>query len=111
MNVVFLQGRLSSDPVLRELSSGSRLLSLEVTTTTDDGTANVPVAWFDPPTIPDWGAGLDVVVRGVVKRRFYRGPAGTHARTEVVAAEVCEVTKRRQAQRLLEHAVSALGAS
>ena len=46
MNVVFLQGRLSSDPVLRELSSGSRLLSLEVSTTTDAGTANVPVAWF-----------------------------------------------------------------
>ena len=60
MNVVFLQGRLSSDPVLRELSSGSRLLSLEVTTSTDVGTANVPVAWFDPPTIPDWGAGIDV---------------------------------------------------
>ena len=110
MNVVFLQGRLSSDPVLRELSSGSRLLSLEVTTSTDDGTATVPVAWFDPPAVPDWGAGVDVVVRGVVKRRFYRGPAGTQARTEVVASEVCEVTKRRQAQRLLQHAVTALGA-
>lgn len=109
MNVVFLQGRLSSDPVLRELSSGSRLLSLEVSTETDAGTANVPVAWFDPPTIPDWGAGVDVVVRGFVKRRFYRGPSGTQSRTEVVATEVCEVTKRRQAQRLLEHAVSALG--
>lgn len=111
MNVVFLQGRLSSDPVLRELASGSRLLSLEVTTSTDAGTANVPVAWFDPPTIPDWGAGADVVVRGVVKRRFYRGPSGTQSRTEVVAIEACEVTKRRQAQRLLDHAVNALGAS
>ncbi len=111
MNVVFLQGRLSSDPVLRELASGNRLLSLEVTTSTDAGTANVPVAWFDPPTIPDWGAGADVVVRGVVKRRFYRGPSGTQSRTEVVAIEACEVTKRRQAQRLLDHAVNALGAS
>jgi single-stranded DNA-binding protein len=111
MNVVFLQGRLSSDPVLRELSSGSRLLSLEVTTDTDAGSANVPVAWFDPATVPDWLAGVDVVVRGIVKRRFYRGPSGTQTRTEVVALEVCEVTTRRQAQRLLEHAVSALGAS
>ena len=111
MNVVFLQGRLSSDPVLRELSSGSRLLSLEVTTSTDAGTANVPVAWFDPPTIPDWGAGVDVVVRGVVKRRFYRGPSGTQSRTEVVAIEACEVTKRRQAQRMLERTVNALGAT
>lgn len=111
MNVVFLQGRLSSDPVLRELSSGSRLLSLEVSTSTDAGTANVPVAWFDPPTVPDWGAGVDVVVRGVVKRRFYRGPAGTQSRTEVVAVEVCEVGKRRQAQRILERALDALGTS
>jgi hypothetical protein len=49
-----------------------------------------------------------VVADGVVKRRFYKGPAGTQARTEVVAMEVCEVTKRRQAQRVLEHAVTAL---
>ena len=110
MNVVYLQGRLSSDPVLRELSSGSRLLSLEVTTSTDAGTANVPVAWFDPPSLPDWVAGVDVVVRGVVKRRFYRSAAGTQSRTEVVADEVCEVGKRRQAQRVHERAVNALGA-
>jgi single-stranded DNA-binding protein len=111
MNVVYLQGRLSSDPVLRELSSGSRLLSLEVTTATEAGTANVPVAWFDPPSVPDWGAGAEVVVRGVVKRRFYRTPSGTQSRTEVVADEVCERSKRRGAQRLLERAVNALGAS
>jgi single-stranded DNA-binding protein len=111
MNVVFLQGRLSSDPVLRELSSGSRLLSLEVTTSSDAGTATVPVAWFDPPTLPDWGAGVDVVVRGVVRRRFYRGASGTQSRTEVVATEVCEVSKRRQAQRLFERTVSALSTS
>lgn len=111
MNVVFLQGRLSSDPVLRELASGSRVLSLEVSTSTDAGAANVPVAWFDPPVLPDWGAGVDVVVRGVVKRRFFRGASGTQSRTEVVAAEVCEVTKRRQVQRILERTVNALGAS
>jgi single-stranded DNA-binding protein len=111
MNVVFLQGRLSSDPVLREMSSGSRLLSLEVTTASDAGTATVPVAWFDPPTLPDWGAGVEVVVRGVVKRRFYRGASGTQSRTEVVATEVCEVKKRRQAQRVLERTVSALSSS
>ena len=110
MNVVYLQGRLSSDPVLRELSSGSRLLSLEVSTTTDAGTANVPVAWFDPPSVPEWPAGTEVAVRGVVKRRFYRGAAGTQSRTEVVVDEICQLSKRRGAQRLLERAISALGA-
>jgi single-strand DNA-binding protein len=111
VNVVFLQGRLSSDPVMRELSSGSQLLSLEVSTTTEQGVATVPVAWFDPPSIPGWGAGVDVVVCGVVKRRFYRTPAGTQSRTEVVASEVCEVGKRRQAQKMVERTVKALAGS
>jgi hypothetical protein len=53
---------------------------------------------------------LEVVVRGVVKRRFYRSAAGTQSRTEVVADEVCELRKRRQAQRVLERATEALGA-
>ena len=109
MNIVYLQGRLSSEPVVRELASGSRLLSLEVTTDTDTGAASVPVAWFDPPAGPDWSAGTEVAVRGVVKRRFFRGAAGTQSRTEVVATDVCATAKRRQAQRLLEQAQSALG--
>jgi single-strand DNA-binding protein len=109
MNVVYLEGRLSSDPVLRELASGSRLLSLEVTTESETGTANVPIAWFDPAAVPAWVAGDEVAVRGVVKRRFYRGASGTQSRTEVVAVEVCDLRKRRQAQRLTDHARSALG--
>jgi single-stranded DNA-binding protein len=109
VNVVYLEGRLSSEPVVRELSSGSQLVSLEVTTETEAGSATVPVAWFDPPAVPEWPAGTDVAVRGMVKRRFYRGAAGTQSRTEVVAAEVCELTKKRQAQRVLEHTLSALG--
>ncbi|HSB85883.1 MAG TPA: hypothetical protein VLD86_06220 [Ilumatobacteraceae bacterium] len=109
MNVVYLEGRLSRDPVLRELASGSRLLSLEVTTDSEAGAASVPVAWFDPAAVPGWAAGDEVVVRGVVKRRFYRSATGTQSRTEVVAVEVCDLRKRRQAQRLVEHAQSALG--
>lgn len=109
MNVVYLRGRLSSEPVIRELASGSQLLSLEVTTDTESGAASVPVAWFDPPAAPDWSVGTEVAVRGVVKRRFFRGAAGTQSRTEVVASDVCALTKRRQAQRLLEQAQTALG--
>jgi single-stranded DNA-binding protein len=109
MNIVYLQGRLSSEPVVRDLASGSRLLSLEVTTDTDSGAASVPVAWFDPPAVPDWSVGTEVVVHGMVKRRFFRGAAGTQSRTEVVAHDVCAITKRRQVQRLLEAAQTALG--
>ena len=62
------------------------------------------------PRFPEWPAGTEVAVRGVVKRRFYRGAAGTQSRTEVVADEICQLSKRRVAQRLLERAVTALGA-
>ena len=109
MNVVYLQGRLSSDPVLRELASGSRLVSLEVSTESDAGNVSVPVAWFDPVALPDWVAGDEVAVRGLVRRRFYRGAAGTQSRTEVVALEVCPLGKRRQAQRARERTLHALG--
>ena len=49
MNVVVLQGTLSSDPVSRVLASGSVLVSLELTTVVDGCSVSVPVAWFDPP--------------------------------------------------------------
>ena len=51
MNVVFLAGSLVERSGASRVFVGSRLLSLEVSTATDAGTANVPVAWFDPPTI------------------------------------------------------------
>ena len=78
MNVVYLQGRLSSDPVLRELSSGSRLLSLEVTTVDRCRHRQRAGRLVRSAGGPRLGAGVEVVVRGVVKRRFYRS-AGGHA--------------------------------
>lgn len=109
MNIVVLRGHLSSAPVARVLASGSTLFTLEVTTATSDGTASVPVAWFDPPIPPTWEAGDEVVVRGVVRRRFFRVAAATQSRTEVVAAEVVAATDRRRARRLLERLGESLG--
>lgn len=110
MNIVVLRGRLSSAPTLRPLASGSVLISLELTTPADDGVQlSVPVAWFDPGFAPDWGAGTEVVVTGVVKRRFFRSGGITQTRTEVVAAEVVEASKRRQVQRMLGRMADRLG--
>lgn len=111
MNHVVLRGHLSSAPVSRELASGALLWSLEVTTPTDEGAWSVPVAWFDPPSKPVLGVGDEVVVVGAVRRRFYRGGAGTQSRTEVVATEVLAVTARRKVQRALERAAERLGAA
>lgn len=110
MNIVVLSGRLSSDPQRRELASGSVLWSLEVSTETVHGVASVPVAWFDPRTEPDWSSGAEVVVAGEVRRRFFRGAAGTQSRTEVVASDVVLLRQRARVGRLIDRARSALGA-
>jgi single-stranded DNA-binding protein len=109
MNVVVLRGHLSSEPQCRPLASGSVLYSLEVTTSTPDGAWSVPVAWFDPPTEPTFAAGTEVVVVGAVRRRFFRGGAGTQSRTEVVAVEVVAASARKRAERAVQRAAASLG--
>ncbi len=108
MNVVVLHGTLSSTPVLRTLTSGSVLASLEVTTAVEGASASVPVAWFDPPAELGLDNGDEVVVTGVVRRRFFRSGGSTQSRTEVVATQVVPATKRRQARAAVARAVAAL---
>ena len=109
MNVVVLQGSLSSDPVVRVLPSGSVLMSLEVSTEVEGARVGVPVAWFDPATEPSWSRGDEVVVRGVVRRRFFATPGGPQSRTEVVANEIVAATSRRAVGALLRRSSAELG--
>ena len=112
MNVVVIQGKLSSEPQLRELASGSVLYSLEVTTpasAASERACSVPVAWFDPPAAPSLEPGAEVVVVGTVRRRFFRGALGTQSRTEVVASEVLPISKRSKVQRALRREAERLG--
>lgn len=110
MNIVVIQGALSSDPVTRTLASGSVVVSLELSTVTDDGTLSVPVAWFDPPAEVAWAAGEVLLVTGVVRRRFFRSGGATQSRTEVVAAQVVPTARRRAARAALGRAVAHLQA-
>ena len=106
MNITVLWGTLSSDPLTRELPSGDSLVSYEVTTPALDGgrADTVPVVWFDPPArLPALGEGDDVVVRGRVRRRFFRSSGGsTVSRTEVVADAVVPARARSRVRRLLD---------
>ncbi len=104
MNVVVLHGTLSSDPVTRTLTSGSVLVSLELTTLVDGASVSVPVAWFDPPAEVTWEAGDTLLVTGTVRRRFFRAGGLTQSRTEVVAAEVIAGGRRRQERAALSRA-------
>ena len=106
MNVVILRGTLSSDPVSRELASGSVLVSLELTTKVDEAAVSVPVAWFDPGKEVTYAAGDALVVTGSVRRRFYRSEGRTQSRTEVVATDVVPAGRARQVTAALARAMA-----
>ena len=63
----------------------------------------MPVAWFDPAggLLRRLDAGVELVVIGRVRRRFFRAAASTASATEVVADQVVLATQRKRAERLL----------
>src|ERR1700722_20487696 len=113
INLVVLEGVLAKPAQDRELPSGSRLLTLEVTIRRPDGPAEpVPVAWFDAPA---WASALDegtaVVVIGRVRRRFFRAGGTTQSRTEVVAERVLRATEVKRARAAMAAAGAAVEAA
>jgi len=105
-NVVLLQGRVSSEPRIRELPSGSSIVNLEVTTVVGEVSVSVPVV-VESPTV-QCGAGDDVVVVGHVRRRFFRAGGATQSRTEVLADKVVRASRTRAAHKLIEGVVTLL---
>ena len=104
MNVAVLVGRLARPAEERELPSGDRLVSYEVTVPREGERAeSVPVVWFDAPAS---AATLDVdekvVVIGRVRRRFFQAGGSTQSRTEVVADKVLPARSKRARQVLLD---------
>jgi single-strand DNA-binding protein len=95
MNLVVLSGHLSSEPTIRELQSGSVLMTFELTTRVDDAAVSVPLVWFDPPKKVSVRAGDEVCAVGTVRRRFYRAGGATQSRTEVVVQHLGRVGDKR----------------
>lgn len=110
MNVTFLRGRLSSPPRPLELPSGDTALALELTVRADgQPTDTVPVAWFEPRAEAlTWEPGLELVVVGRVRRRFFRTGGRTASRTEVLAGHVLPTTRRAAVRRRLAASVAEL---
>jgi single-strand DNA-binding protein len=110
INVVVLQGLLARPAQDRVLPSGTRLLSLEVTVSRPDGPADsVPVAWFDAPaSAAALDAGVEVVVVGRIRRRFFRAGGLTQSRTEVVASRVARATELKRSRAMMTSAAAAV---
>lgn len=110
MNVVALRGCLSSDPITRELASGSVLVTLELTTRVGEVTSSVPLVWFDPPSPVTLASGDEVRLVGTVRRRFFRANASTQSRTEVLVAQLGRVTDKRSLSAQRKWLLGAMGA-
>jgi single-strand DNA-binding protein len=123
MNIVVLVGRLSSPPRRTELPSGDERWAFELSCVSDPGspvpaatvagesvTLSVPVAVaVSVAGIEKFDTGTELVIAGVVRRRFYRAGGVTQSRTEVVAQAVVAITPRRPLDRALATAVRVLG--
>lgn len=105
-NVVALVGKLARPAEWRELPSGDRLVTYEVTVQRPGERAEgVPVVWVGAPaTAADHDVGECVVVVGRVRRRFFRAGGGTQSRTEVVAETVVSARHGKRARGALERA-------
>ncbi len=110
MNVVVLRGRLSSDPTVKELASGSVVMNIELTTRVDNVTSSVPLVWFDPPAKVALVQGDDVCLVGTVRRRFFRSGASTQSRTEVVVELLGRLRDKRAMTAQRRWIASAMGA-
>ena len=93
-NLVVLRGVVARPPELRVLASGVEALHLDVVVAGIDGPSETaPVVWSDPPARAErLDEGLEVVVVGRVRRRFFRVGATTATRTEVCADTVVPVS-------------------
>jgi single-strand DNA-binding protein len=94
-NLVRLRGKVSTPPEERELPSGTSIVTLRLsvpreTSPMTEGSRQT-TDWVDCAawgrkvrrTVSGWRAGDFVEVEGALRRRFYRGGAGTATRLEV----------------------------
>ena len=94
-NLVVLRGVIHREVEHRSLPSGTEVASFDLDTGGAAGAHElVPVAWHEPSG--DLAVGLDVVVTGRVRRRFFRTAGGTQSRTEVVADTVVAARQHRR---------------
>ena len=99
LNLAILVGVLSSAPETREIPDRGEVATLQVRVSSLDGVTSVPVTMWSPPA---WllaaGEGTPVLVAGIVRRRFWRTPAGTtSSRVDVEARSVSRDGARQRA--------------
>lgn len=109
-NLAVIRGAVPNDPHVRELPAGGIVVQFDVNTRIDRVNARVPVAWNDPSPaqLGVLVAGIDVVVVGTVRRRFFRVGGATQSRTEVVADSVIPARRAKRVDAALREVADRL---
>jgi single-strand DNA-binding protein len=98
-NIAVVRGTVRGPVAYRTLPSGAVIAQFDVATEVDGTAARVmvPVAWAHPGShaaaVDD---GVEIVVVGTVRRRFFRVGGVTQSRTELVADAVIPARRRKQ---------------
>lgn len=113
MNLGAALGLISSDPTMRELPSGSTLLSLSITVRSSTAAStSLPIVWFDPPAKAlRLAKGAEILVVGRLARRFFRAGGATQSRTELVAERIEPTSRKVACRRMLNGIVTHLEAT
>lgn len=108
LNIAAALGTITNDPVVRELPSGSALLSMSVTVrSSTSASTSLPIVWFDPPAKAQrLKKGDHVLAVGRLSRRFFRAGGSTQSRTELVAERI-ETTRAKVACRRMLNGIEA----
>lgn len=108
LNIAAALGTISSEPMRRDLPSGSTVMALSLTVReSNQPSTSLPVVWFDAPGRADSLArGDEVLVVGRLSRRFFRSGGATQSRTELVAERI-EPTRRKAGCRRMINGVEA----
>ncbi len=94
LNLVFICGRVASEPDLRRYDSGTRQLRMLVTVRSEHPRRRIdviPVTVWDPDDQlvgPGIEVGSRVMVAGIVQRSLWNGPEGHRSRVEVIGRQV-----------------------
>jgi hypothetical protein len=112
LNLAVVCGHLSRAPEEIPLASGDLLVRYEVTIPQADERADtVPVVAISPPAAArGLDAGVDVVVVGRTRRRFWSAGGATRSQVEVLATTILPARRRAGATRALDGAVATLEA-
>lgn len=112
VNVVVLVGTCSRAAIPRRLPSGDEVAELQITTRTGGVARSVPVSVTGPgPGVRDLGPGDEVLVVGVIRRRFFRAAGVTASRVEVEAQFVGPRGDRRRGSAHIRRAAAVLDAA